>query len=97
MLRDDRLWWVLLAAAAAIGVALGRRRRTVPPPRPAEAAPEAEPEPEPAPREPWTCACGQAFVVAGRDRHRVYWIAGAEEADPVLATRCPSCDRALPA
>jgi hypothetical protein len=87
MLRDDRLWWILIAMAAAAGVALGRRS---PAARPAQEA-------APAAREPWTCACGQAFLVAGRDRHRVYWLAGADESDPVLGGRCPSCDRPLPA
>jgi hypothetical protein len=47
-------------------------------------------------RESWQCACGQLFVVTGRDRHRVYWVQGAPESDPVLAHRCPSCDRELP-
>jgi hypothetical protein len=87
MLRDDRLWWILIVLAAGAGVALARRR---PAARPAQEA-------APAAREAWTCACGQAFFVAGRDRHRVYWLDGADEADPVLGDRCPSCDRPLPA
>src|SRR4051794_18689897 len=53
--------------------------------------------PPQAAREPWTCACGQGFLVAGRDRHRIYWLQGAAESEPLLADRCPSCDRALPA
>lgn len=94
MLRDDRLWWVLAALAAAVGAALGRRRQAAPT-RPREEPTSAPDEPPPA-REPWSCECGQEFLVAGRDRHRVYWIAAAE-ADPVLDHRCPNCDRALPA
>ena len=52
--------------------------------------------PQPA-REPWRCACGQGFLVAGRDRHRIYWLEGTAEAEPLLTDRCPSCDRPLPA
>ena len=44
----------------------------------------------------WECACGQSFRISGVDRHRVYWLAGASEADPVLGDRCPNCERALP-
>jgi hypothetical protein len=90
MLRDDRLWWVLAVLAAAAGAALGLRR-----PAATAIAPRVE-EPTPQAREPWTCTCGQAFVVAGRDRHRVYWIATASEEEPVLGNVCPSCDRELP-
>jgi hypothetical protein len=52
--------------------------------------------PQPA-REPWRCECGQDFLVAGRDRHRIYWLQGAAESEPLLGDRCPSCDRPLPA
>ena len=92
MLRDNRFRWVLLlaAVASAAGVALGLRRRA------AAAVASREEEPTPQAREPWTCACGQDFVVAGRDRHRVYWVATAPEEDPVLGHVCPSCDRELP-
>ena len=45
----------------------------------------------------WRCACGQAFRVAGSDRHRVYWLRDAPEQEPVLSGNCPSCDRPLPA
>ena len=48
-------------------------------------------------REPWRCECGQAFLVAGRDRHRIYGLEGAAEAEPLLGDRCPRCDRPLPA
>lgn len=51
----------------------------------------------PAARESWTCGCGQRFVVAGRDRHRIYWVEGAAEKDPVLSDLCPSCKSRLPA
>jgi hypothetical protein len=47
-------------------------------------------------RRPWRCECGQRFVVAGQDRHRIYWLEDAEESDPVLGDSCPSCDRRLP-
>jgi hypothetical protein len=48
-------------------------------------------------RGPWQCACGQRYEVSGSGRHRVYWLEGASEGDPVLGERCPSCDRLLPA
>ena len=44
----------------------------------------------------WTCQCGQAFRVTGRDRHQVLWPEGADAGEPVLSGRCPSCDRPLP-
>jgi hypothetical protein len=46
--------------------------------------------------EPYRCDCGQAFRVAGSGRHRVYWIADAPQGDPLMADRCPACDRPLP-
>jgi hypothetical protein len=48
-------------------------------------------------RRDWRCACGQAYVVTGTDRHRIYWLAGADEQDPVLGGECPECGRPLPA
>jgi hypothetical protein len=42
------------------------------------------------------CDCGQEFRVSGSGRHRVYWLAGAPDHDPVLSPQCPSCDRPLP-
>lgn len=47
--------------------------------------------------QPWQCECGQGFLVAGQDRHQIYWLEGADESDPVLSDRCPSCDRPLAA
>lgn len=44
----------------------------------------------------WRCDCGQEFRVAGTERHRVYWLVGAPEAEPVMSDRCPSCDAVLP-
>jgi hypothetical protein len=44
----------------------------------------------------YRCGCGQAFRVSGTGRHRVYWLAGAPEDDPMLSPSCPSCDRPLP-
>ncbi|HWT23065.1 MAG TPA: hypothetical protein VN213_06115, partial [Solirubrobacteraceae bacterium] len=46
--------------------------------------------------EPWSCECGQSFLVAGVDRHRIYWLPDASPDDPVLSGRCPNCDRPLP-
>lgn len=74
-----------LALAAAAGIAIGWRRHG-----------RAGHGPEPKAREPWSCACGQAYVVAGEGRHRVYWVQGAPEGDPVLGTTCVSCERELP-
>jgi hypothetical protein len=48
-------------------------------------------------RQPWQCECGQAYLVAGQDRHQIYWLEGADESDPVLSDTCPNCDRPLPA
>jgi hypothetical protein len=48
-------------------------------------------------RPTYACECGQAYRVAGVDRHRVYWPEGAEEAEPVVGDTCVSCDRPLPA
>ena len=62
-------------------------------------APDATPAPEPGEEplgEPWQCECGKEFMVAGRDRHRVYWPADASPSDPILSGTCPNCDRPLP-
>jgi hypothetical protein len=81
---------VALAAAAAVAAvaaalrALRRRRR-------------AAPEPARQPRRHVSCSCGQEYEVAGADRHRVYWLAGAADGDPVLGQRCPACEAPLPA
>jgi len=48
-------------------------------------------------RQPWQCECGQDYLVAGQDRHQIYWLDGAEENGPVLSDHCPNCDRRLPA
>jgi hypothetical protein len=34
--------------------------------------------------------------VAGTDRHRIYWVAGAMPGEPLLAARCVSCGEHLP-
>jgi hypothetical protein len=74
-----------VAAAAAIAVAAARvRRRSL-----------DRPEPPPARRE-WRCVCGQEYLVAGTDRHRIYWVAGAPPDDPLLGTRCVQCGIELP-
>ena len=82
---------LVAAATALLGLraAAGRLQRR-------HAAGSGESAQQPA-REPWRCACGQGFLVAGRDRHRIYWIEGAAEDEPLLTDRCPSCDRPLPA
>jgi hypothetical protein len=51
----------------------------------------ARPQPE-----TFSWECGQDFRVTGSGRHRVYWLPDAPENDPILAGRCPSCDRPLP-
>jgi hypothetical protein len=87
--RAQRVAAIAGTVAAAVAGALAavvRARRTGRSPR---QAPDG--------RARWRCACGQDYLVAGRDRHRVYWIAGADESDPVLSDRCPRCDRPLPA
>jgi hypothetical protein len=48
-------------------------------------------------RQPWTCECGQAYLVSGRDRHTIFWLEGAAESDPLLSDICPECDRNLSA
>ena len=47
-------------------------------------------------REPWQCACGERYLVAGRDRHRIYWLEQAAESEPLLSGTCPACERELP-
>jgi hypothetical protein len=42
------------------------------------------------------CVCGQQFEVTGLDRHRVYWLEGAHESDPVIGQQCPVCEAPLP-
>jgi hypothetical protein len=44
----------------------------------------------------YRCDCGQAFLVSGAGRHRVYWLPDASPSDPVLSATCPECDRPLP-
>jgi hypothetical protein len=48
-------------------------------------------------RQPWTCDCGQAYLVSGIDRHRVYWLPDAAQSDPMLERECVSCGAPLPA
>jgi hypothetical protein len=87
---------IAAGAASAVAVALVRLKRPL-----AEraksaagrlgAGPSAAAEPE-----TYRCDCGQEFRVSGTGRHRVYWLAGAPDDDPVLSPTCPSCDRPLP-
>ena len=78
---------IVALAAAGAAVAL-RARRGVSGSRTKPDAPA---------REAWACACGERYLVAGRDRHRVYWREGAPESEPLLSDRCPACERPLPA
>jgi hypothetical protein len=75
---------IAAGAAAAVGVALVRLRR-----------PRADATGTAAVRETYRCACGEEFRFSGSGRHRVFWRAGAPDGDPVLAARCPACDRPL--
>jgi hypothetical protein len=77
----------LVGAVVSVAAAIRRRRR---------AARAFEPAPPPA-RRSVVCACGREFEVAGVDRHRVYWPAGAPESEPVLGDDCPACGAPLPA
>ena len=78
-----------IVALAAAGVAVARRARRAAGDSPAQGG-------EPA-RETWACACGERYLVAGLDRHRIYWPEGAAEGEPLLSDRCPACERPLPA
>jgi hypothetical protein len=93
------------AGAAAAGViAFLKRRRLTSGPAAGAAATGSPRGSTPAPaaagadagERAWTCGCGQEYRVQGVDRHRVYWLAGADASDPVLAAECPSCGRLLP-
>lgn len=64
---------------------------------PSAGAPGRGPGEDASSRQPWQCGCGQAYLVAGQDRHQIYWLEGADESDPVLSDHCPNCDRPLPA
>jgi len=73
----------LAAAVVAAGARLARRRTV------AGTGIEVQ--------DSYTCGCGAEYRMTGVDRHRVFWPAGADESDPVLGDRCPSCDAPLPA
>ena len=68
--------------AAAVTLILVRRRR-----RPGQESA----------RRPWRCKCGQAYLVHGVDRHRVYWLPDAPDSDPLLGRECVQCGATLPA
>ena len=85
--RSHRRWAPVLAAAvvtaaAAVAVVIGRRRR-------GDSSDDG--------RDSWSCDCGQAYLVSGLDRHRVYWLPEAQQSDPLLARECVSCGAQLPA
>jgi hypothetical protein len=69
------------AAAAAVAVSIGRRRRG-----------HSDDG-----RHSWSCDCGQAYLVSGLDRHRLYWLPDAQWSDPLLVRECVSCGAELPA
>jgi hypothetical protein len=50
----------------------------------------------PAEPQEYRCECGQAFLVSGAGRHRVYRLPEAPPSDPVLSPTCPRCERPLP-
>jgi hypothetical protein len=78
------------AAASAVAVALIRLRR------PGSTGTAGAGRSDAGRPETYRCECGQEFRVSGTGRHRVYWLAGAPDHDPVLSPACPSCDRPLP-
>jgi hypothetical protein len=86
MPRTRSLLWVGAGLAGVVALVLRRRVRG-----------RGHQRREPVLGERWQCECCQRFSVAGRDRHRIYWLEGAAQDDPVLDNRCPSCDRPLPA
>ena len=46
-------------------------------------------------RREWRCECGQALLISGEGRHRVFWRPEAALDDPLLDGTCPSCERSL--
>jgi hypothetical protein len=74
---------IAASAAAAVGIALARLNR-----------PGAGRR-RTSPADTYTCSCGQSFRVSGTGRHRVFWLDGAPEADPLLGSQCPNCGRSL--
>jgi len=71
---------VAATAAVAAAVIIIRRRRARTPQDP---------------RTEWTCECSQEYLVQGTGRHRVYWVAGADYADPLLGRECVRCGTPL--
>jgi hypothetical protein len=71
---------VAVAAAIAAAAMFVRRRRARTPKDP---------------RTGWACECGQEYLVQGTDRHRVYWLPGADRADPLLGRECVGCGAPL--
>jgi hypothetical protein len=84
-----------LFATAASGVAYALLRLRRGGGRPATGSGDAGGAGPAEPQE-YRCDCGQAFLVSGAGRHRVYWLPDASPSDPVLSATCPECDRPLP-
>ena len=76
---------IAAGGGSAVAIALARLKRP-------EIARPRRRSPQP---ETYRCDCGQGFRVAGSGRHRVFWLEGAAEGDPVLAPQCPECGRSL--
>lgn len=82
-----------LATAGALvgGGMLHRRSRHRTTDGPADATPERDADT----RREWQCECGQALLITGEGRHRVFWRLEAPLDDPLLDDGCPRCERAL--
>jgi hypothetical protein len=78
---------IAAGGGSAVAIALARLKR---PDLPRTRRRRRSPE-----HETYRCDCGQGFRVTGSGRHRVFWLEGAAENDPVLAPQCPECGRSL--
>jgi hypothetical protein len=85
-MRSRTLAFAIAAGGgSAVAIALARLKRPdIPRPRRRSRRPET-----------YRCDCGQGFRVTGTGRHRVFWLDGAAEDDPLLTAQCPECERSL--